>query len=134
MITSLELGIFFIDFPFLPRLFSTPFQTGATKRPLSGPFLYKQVGESYRCELVHSILRLEYISFLAIDNIDPFYQASVLSRGLIAELQGELYVASPLKKQHFRLKDGVCLENTDFSVTAFDVRVTDGRIELKPKE
>lgn len=70
----------------------------------------------------------------AIDNVDPFYQASVLSRGLIAELQGELYVASPLKKQHFRLKDGVCLENTDFSVAAFDVRVTDGRIELKTKE
>ncbi len=70
----------------------------------------------------------------AIDNIDPFYQASVLSRGLIAELQDELYVASPLKKQHFRLKDGVCLENTDFSVSAFDVRVTDGRIELKTKE
>lgn len=70
----------------------------------------------------------------AIDNIDPFYQASVLSRGLIAELHGELYVASPLKKQHFRLKDGTCLESADFSVKAFDVRVTNGRIELKSKE
>ena len=42
----------------------------------------------------------------AISNIDPFAQASVLSRGLIAEHQGELWVASPLKKQHFRLYDG----------------------------
>ncbi len=33
----------------------------------------------------------------AISNIDPFAQASVLSRGLIAEHQGELWVASPLK-------------------------------------
>lgn len=67
----------------------------------------------------------------AIDNVDPFYQASVLSRGLLAELHGELYVASPLKKQHFRLKDGVCLENTEFSVPAYAVRVNNGRIELK---
>ena len=67
----------------------------------------------------------------AIDNVDPFYQASVLSRGLLAELHGELYVASPLKKQHFRLKDGVCLENTAFSVPAYSVRVNNGRVELK---
>jgi nitrite reductase (NADH) small subunit len=67
----------------------------------------------------------------AIDNIDPFYQSSVLSRGILAELQGELYVASPLKKQHFRLKDGVCLENPACSVPAYPVRITHGRIELK---
>ena len=67
----------------------------------------------------------------ALDNIDPFYQASVLSRGILAELQGELYITSPLKKQHFRLKDGVCLENTEFSVAAYAVRVNNGRIELK---
>ena len=67
----------------------------------------------------------------ALDNIDPFYQASVLSRGILADLQGELYITSPLKKQHFRLKDGVCLENTEFSVAAYAVRVNNGRIELK---
>lgn len=33
----------------------------------------------------------------AISNIDPFFESSVLSRGLIAEHQGELWVASPLK-------------------------------------
>ena len=31
----------------------------------------------------------------AISNIDPFFESSVLSRGLIAEHQGELWVASP---------------------------------------
>ena len=35
----------------------------------------------------------------AISNIDPFFESSVLSRGLIAEHQGELWVASPLKKR-----------------------------------
>ncbi|WP_024872488.1 nitrite reductase small subunit NirD [Tolumonas lignilytica] len=67
----------------------------------------------------------------AIDNIDPFYQASVLSRGILADLHNEWYVASPLKKQHFNLKDGTCLENTEFSVAAYAARVTNGRIELK---
>lgn len=33
----------------------------------------------------------------AISNIDPFFESSVLSRGLIAEHEGELWVASPLK-------------------------------------
>ena len=67
----------------------------------------------------------------ALDNIDPFYQSSVLSRGILADLHNEWYVASPLKKQHFRLKDGVCLENAEFSVPAYSVRVNNGRVELK---
>lgn len=40
----------------------------------------------------------------AISNIDPFFESSVLSRGLIAEHQGELWVASPLKSSCFSLK------------------------------
>ena len=67
----------------------------------------------------------------AISNIDPFAQASVLSRGLIAEHQGDLWVASPLKKQHFRLHDGFCLEDETRSVAHFDVRVRDGMVQVK---
>ncbi len=46
----------------------------------------------------------------AVDNRDPFSGANVIGRGIIGELQGERVVASPLYKQHFRLRDGVCLE------------------------
>lgn len=67
----------------------------------------------------------------AISNIDPFAQASVLSRGLIAEHQGELWVASPLKKQHFRLRDGFCLEDENRSVTHYDAQVQDGMVHVK---
>ncbi|HHT8825952.1 TPA: nitrite reductase small subunit NirD [Yersinia enterocolitica] len=67
----------------------------------------------------------------AISNIDPFAQASVLSRGLIAEHQGDLWVASPLKKQHFRLHDGFCLEDETCSVAHFDARVRDGIVQVK---
>lgn len=66
----------------------------------------------------------------AISNIDPFAQASVLSRGLIAEHQGELWVASPLKKQHFRLHDGYCLEDGSRSVSHFASRVLDGMVQV----
>jgi len=66
----------------------------------------------------------------AISNIDPFAQASVLSRGLIAEHQGELWVASPLKKQHFRLHDGYCLEDDSRSVAHFTSRVVDGMVQV----
>ena len=59
----------------------------------------------------------------AISNIDPFFESSVLSRGLIAEHQGELWVASPLKKQRFRLSDGLCMEDEQFSVKHYEARV-----------
>ncbi|MCW6034003.1 nitrite reductase small subunit NirD [Pantoea sp. JK] len=66
----------------------------------------------------------------ALSNIDPFAQASVLSRGLIAEHQQALWVASPLKKQRFRLSDGLCLEDEARSVVSYPVRVSDGKVEI----
>ena len=68
----------------------------------------------------------------AISNIDPFFQASVLSRGIIAEHQGELWVASPLKKQHFRLHDGLCMEDNSYSVNSYSVRVAEGEVLVSP--
>lgn len=67
----------------------------------------------------------------AVSNIDPFAQASVLSRGIIGESQGEFYIASPLKKQRFRLKDGVCLEDNAYVLRTFEVRVRNHIVEVK---
>lgn len=67
----------------------------------------------------------------AVSNIDPFFEASVLSRGLIAEHQNDLWIASPLKKQHFRLRDGYCLEDESFSIAHYDVRVEDGLVQIR---
>lgn len=66
----------------------------------------------------------------AISNIDPFFESSVLSRGLIAEHQGELWVASPLKKQRFRLSDGVHGRRTVFR-QALRRAVKDGVVQLR---
>jgi nitrite reductase (NADH) small subunit len=66
----------------------------------------------------------------AISNMDPYFQSNVLSRGLIVEHQDELWVASPLKKQRFNLKSGVCMEDEQFNIAAFEVRVADGLVEV----
>ncbi len=67
----------------------------------------------------------------ALSNIDPFFEASVLSRGLIAEHHNELWITSPLKKQHFRLSDGYCMEDESYSIAHFAARVENGVVQIK---
>ncbi|MNG29255.1 Nitrite reductase (NADH) small subunit [compost metagenome] len=52
----------------------------------------------------------------------------MLSRGIVGEHEGELWVASPLKKQHFRLSDGHCFDNPAMSVQSYPVEVRDQQI------
>ncbi len=66
----------------------------------------------------------------AISNMDPFFQSNVLSRGLTVEHDGELWVASPLKKQRFNLATGVCMENEQFNVKSYKARVVKGAVEI----
>lgn len=66
----------------------------------------------------------------AIDNIDPFSNASVLSRGIVGDVKEELVVASPIYKQHFSLKDGHCLEDKTVRLTVFDVQVNQGMVQV----
>ena len=66
----------------------------------------------------------------AVGNFDPIGKANVLSRGLLAQLGGDITVASPLYKQHYRLTDGHCLEQDGVSIPVYAVRVTDGAVEV----
>lgn len=66
----------------------------------------------------------------AISNRDPFANSNVLSRGLTVQHQGELWVASPLKKQRFNLTTGVCMEDERFNVKAYNVRVIKNTVEI----
>ncbi|QTI68018.1 nitrite reductase small subunit NirD [Gordonia polyisoprenivorans] len=66
----------------------------------------------------------------AIGNIDPFGRAAVLSRGLTGDHGGEPTVASPLGKQVFSLRTGVCLDDESVSVPSLATRVVDGVVEL----
>ena len=66
----------------------------------------------------------------AIDAVDPFSGAAVLSRGIVGDIKGELVVASPIYKQHFSLKTGICLEDNTVSVATYPVRVVDQKVQL----
>ncbi len=77
-----------------------------------------------------ALFRLDDDEVLAIDDVDPFWGVSVLSRGLVGFLDGRDTVASPLLKQRFDLRTGVCIDDTSVSVPTWPVRVNLGRVEV----
>ncbi|MEV3979022.1 nitrite reductase small subunit NirD [Nonomuraea sp. NPDC049758] len=66
----------------------------------------------------------------ALDNLDPFSGAYVLSRGIVGTRWGEPTVASPLHKQVFSLVSGACLDEEAVQVPVYAVRVAAGRVEV----
>ena len=73
-----------------------------------------------------AIFRIGHDQVFAVGNHDPFSGANVISRGITGDINGELVVASPVYKQHFRLRDGVCVEDPEVSIGAWPVRLFDG--------
>ena len=67
----------------------------------------------------------------AIGNYDPFSRANVLSRGIVGDRNGRPKVASPIYKQSFALDSGECLDDPTVSVPAYEVRVSEGIVELR---
>ncbi|PAT07958.1 MULTISPECIES: nitrite reductase small subunit NirD [Corynebacterium] len=59
----------------------------------------------------------------AVDNIDPYTGAGVLSRGIVGEVDGRPTIASPLLKQRFYLDDGASLQGDNHTITTYAVRV-----------
>jgi nitrite reductase (NADH) small subunit len=68
----------------------------------------------------------------AVDNVDPFSGAAVMSRGLVGDLDGTPTVASPVYKQRFDLSTGRCLDDDVASLTRWRVRKGGGVIEVSP--
>jgi len=77
-----------------------------------------------------ALFRLDDDEVLAIDDIDPFWGVAVLSRGLVGCLGGCDTVASPLLKQRFDLRSGMCLDDASVRVPTWPVRVQRGRVEV----
>jgi nitrite reductase (NADH) small subunit len=86
------------------------------------------------CALVDAeqvaIFYMEDKSIYAINNYDPFGKVHVLSRGMIGDIKGEPMVSSPLYKQHFSLKTGICFEDESVNVASYGVRITGDRVEV----
>ncbi|MFC3608689.1 nitrite reductase small subunit NirD [Stutzerimonas tarimensis] len=66
----------------------------------------------------------------AIANKDPKSGANVIGRGIIGQLKGDLVIASPLYKQHYRLKDGSCLEYPEQQLKVWPVRLQGDAVEV----
>lgn len=66
----------------------------------------------------------------AVDNRDPVTGVNVIGRGLIGSLGGDLVIASPLYKQHYRLKDGTCLEDAALRLRTWPVRLVGDVVEV----
>jgi nitrite reductase (NADH) small subunit len=75
-----------------------------------------------------AVFRLDDDSVYAIDNLDPFSRANVLSRGIVGDLKGEVVVASPVYKQHFSLATGQCQEDPEVRLAVFPARLEGGTI------
>ncbi|WP_191600298.1 nitrite reductase small subunit NirD [Marinomonas algicola] len=68
----------------------------------------------------------------ALSNWDPIAKANVMSRGLIAEVDGRLTVASPLYKQRYCLVTGECLDDA-VSLPVWNVKLDNNSVWIAPK-
>ncbi|MEL7185186.1 MAG: nitrite reductase small subunit NirD [Pseudomonadota bacterium] len=81
-----------------------------------------------------AVFRLSEDDVYAIGNVDPFSKASVLSRGIVGDVDGVPVVASPIYKQHFRLDNGQCIEDADVAVPSYRALVVDGAVIVETLE
>ena len=82
--------------------------------------------------LVHgeavAVFRTHADEVFALSNVDPVSRASVMSRGILGTRGETPFVAGPIYKQPWGLRDGVCLDDADLRVATYDVTVEDGTI------
>jgi nitrite reductase (NADH) small subunit len=63
-----------------------------------------------------ALVRLVDDTVLAVQNLDPFSGAHVMSRGIVGTRGDEPTLASPMYKQVFDLRTGRCLETAGYAV------------------
>jgi len=64
----------------------------------------------------------------ALGNQDPYSGANVMSRGIVGSRGDVPTVASPMFKQVFDLRTGVCLDDPSVSLPVYPVTVRDGQV------
>jgi nitrite reductase (NADH) small subunit len=70
----------------------------------------------------------------AVSNLDPYSGAHVISRGIVGTRQEAPTVASPMYKQVFDLRTGVCLDSQGkepLSLRVWPVTVSDGDVFVR---
>lgn len=67
---------------------------------------------------------------LVVGNRDPFSGACVLSRGIVGSVGDVITVASPVYKQRFDLRTGLCLDDPAVALPVREARVLDGWVQV----
>jgi nitrite reductase (NADH) small subunit len=67
----------------------------------------------------------------AVSNLDPRTGASVMARGIVGSRGDVPTVASPLYKDVFDLRTGVCLDDPAKKLAHFEVRILDGVVQVR---
>jgi nitrite reductase (NADH) small subunit len=75
-----------------------------------------------------AVFRTNDNEVFALSNMDPFSQAAVLSRGIVGDRGGVPVAVSPVYKQAFDLRTGVCVDDPDVSVAVYSVRLENGTV------
>lgn len=82
-------------------------------------------------EAAVAVFRMHCGAVFAVSNLDPRTGASVMARGIVGS-RGEVpTVASPLYKDVFDLRTGVCLDDPTRRLTPYQVRVVDGIVHVR---
>jgi nitrite reductase (NADH) small subunit len=66
----------------------------------------------------------------AVDNLDPYSHAFVLSRGIVGTRGDAPTLASPMHKQVYDLRTGRCLDQPGLSLRTYPIRCRDGVVEV----
>ena len=66
----------------------------------------------------------------ALGNLDPFTGAMVMSRGIVGSRGDSDVLISPLHKQAYDLRTGICVDDDSLGLVVHDVRVVNGRVEV----
>ncbi|GAA1564905.1 nitrite reductase small subunit NirD [Actinomadura kijaniata] len=93
------------------------------------------IPERGACALVAGVQVAVFRTFegdlYALGNLDPFSGAQVISRGILGTRGGAPTVASPMYKQVFDLRTGVCLDDPGVALPTFPIRRTaEDRVEV----
>ena len=77
-----------------------------------------------------AVFRTHDEELFAVGNVDPFCGAGVISRGIVGDRGGEPTVASPMLKQVFSLRTGLCLDDPGARLPVFRVRRREAFVEV----
>lgn len=77
-----------------------------------------------------ALFRTTADELFAVGNVDPFSGAGVMSWGIVGDRDGEPTVCSPMLKQVFSLRTGMCLDAPEAQLPIYPVRRRDDVVEI----